>query len=108
VSVVDRKKAAFWPIRHFTFFCRLGNVKDNTHAIFVVVSLDAPVRISCVALYNSVTFICKFGPLIIKKGIYQRVVCIRPASRRYYLLNITSLKSGVKFLNCISRLIRGE
>lgn len=108
MSVVNRKKAAFGPIRQITFFCRLGNVKDNTHAIFVVISLDSSVRVSCVALYDSVTFICKFGLLKINKGIYQRFVSIRSASRRYYLLSITFLASGVKFLNRISRLMGGE
>lgn len=68
MAVINAKERAPGPVGSI-FELRLNYIKDNGDSIFIIVSNDALVGISCVGNYYSVSFACEFGGFICREEV---------------------------------------
>ena len=54
MTIKDSEETAFWPVFHVFFGWWLHDIEDNADSIFVVVSNDSLIGISCIAHNKSV------------------------------------------------------
>jgi len=69
VAVVDCEVAALGPNWHIFASRRPRHVQDDAHSVFIVIPLDALVRVCCIRSDQAVCFRRKFG----RFEVFQRI-----------------------------------